>query len=237
MDALDGFEFISTTRSTLKGSRNLSVHDQVKALVGRIKKDFDLGEHTYSRVKQVHGDFVVRADADSNAEDVRVLGEADAIYCTEPGHGLIVMTADCAAVSVYCTHSRVFGIAHSGWRSTALDVSARLVEAMCSEGARTQDMHVSLAPCISGDMYEVGREVADAICASCGTDEAVTEKAGGKYLLSLPEAIRIQLRRAGICESRIEMPRGCTFKDVSDFFSWRRDASRERMITVAARTE
>jgi YfiH family protein len=124
-------------------------------------------KHTGARavyaLDQVHGTRAVRIDS---ASDPFPFPQADALYSSESGVCLVVRTADCMPVYFVAAGERpVSGIIHAGWRGLAAGILSKTLRAVIAEmtaaGSPPQSVDLFLGPCISGDAYEVGRDVAD----------------------------------------------------------------------------
>jgi len=98
---------------------------------------------------QVHGATVVRATAPGD------LGDGDAAFTTEVMLPLVVGVADCFPVIVEGDGG--VGIAHAGWRGTAVGVVPTLLEAM--RGAGLTPRRAAIGPGIGPCCFEVGPEV------------------------------------------------------------------------------
>jgi YfiH family protein len=105
----------------------------------------------WATVRQVHGDRIVRA---TEAVD---LGEADAIFTSEPSLPVAVFTADCLGVVIVGAGG--VGVAHAGWRGMDAGIIARLRRAMDTAGLRPGRAY--LGPAIRACCFEVGPEVAE----------------------------------------------------------------------------
>lgn len=111
--------------------------------------------------------------------------EGDALYTDLSGIGLGVRVADCLPVFVFDRGRRCIGIAHCGWRGTALRLAEKLVRAMTGRfSLRPRELTFALGPCICSACYVVGREVQTCLgaafpdlshfCRPAGSDAAYT---------------------------------------------------------------
>ncbi|MGH3089597.1 MAG: polyphenol oxidase family protein [Rubrobacteraceae bacterium] len=153
--------------------------DAVEENLSRIREAMD--GRTSAWVKQVAGDTALRVSEGGFA------GEADALVTSERDLSLVVGVADCVPVALV-GKSRV-GMVHSGWRGTLSGISGKAVREIGEDGSAAY-----IGPCIRRCCYEVSDELAQEFVSEFG-DEVVS---GGH--LSLPDAIRIDLHRAGIEE-------------------------------------
>lgn len=170
-------------------------------------------------VRQVHSADVVEAT------DPGTCGPADALVSRRPGLGLTVVTADCVPVLLTGRGTAdgnghlvpQVAAVHAGWRGVASRIVNETVDRF-AEPPRA----AWVGPAISGEVYEVGPEVAekvadasDASVVSLGADGS-----GGREHVDLRSAVEIQLRRLGVEDVR-QVDR-CTYLDES-LWSYRRD--------------
>jgi copper oxidase (laccase) domain-containing protein len=81
-----------------------------------------------------------------------------------------------------------------------------------------------MGPCIGGEAFEVGEEVAAEFERSFGGGAApVTRPSGGKPHVDLREAVRRQLHAAGVAPGHVDVTDRCTVRDADEFYSHRRD--------------
>lgn len=174
-----------------------------------------LGFDGVVRVKQVHGDTVLRADRPFAAP----WPEADAVWTDRPEVLLGVVAADCVPVLVADARGRI-GAAHAGWEGTSKSVASRLVEAMREGGGDAGAMTAALGPSIGPCCYTVGSERVALVRERLGplADAAVVER-GGRSVFDLWTANAEQLRAAGVVA--IEVAGACTQCGDEDVFSRR----------------
>lgn len=170
-----------------------------------------------SLVAQVHGNSVFDADSITcvNAPyghdatgfiDQAYRVEADAQVSTMRSHALGMFAADCLPVLLADDEAGVIGAAHCGRRGLMQGVIDKTVEAMCAKGAQASRMTAILGPCICGDCYEVGEEIARDF--ERRYPQTLTRTRFGGVGIYLAEAARIDLALAGVgdivsAESRV----------------------------------
>lgn len=167
---------------------------------------------------QVHGNEVRRVVRPSGPE--RTIGEADAAFTTELDVVLAVRTADCVPVLV--AGPGVVGVAHAGWRGVASEVVPALLHAIQREaGVRPDELTAAIGPAISGEAYEVGDEVVQAL-EQAGLDPGrfLVSGAADRPHVDLRAAVGQQLEMAGV--GPIEVVQRCTATD-PELFSYRAD--------------
>lgn len=167
-------------------------------------------------LKQVHGDGVVVL---CRLEDLpKTPAEGDAILCGIPGVRIAVKTADCVPI-LWAHPGGVVAAVHAGWKGSLLRILQKSLRTLEQTwGLDSRQVRMAIGPAISGNVYEVGAEVAGPfrkIYPEC------IRPHGKKYLLDLKEFNRLEALASGIPESAIEMHEPCTFSD-ERFFSHRR---------------
>lgn len=180
-----------------------------RALAGR------LGFAAVVRVKQVHGDRVLRADRPFEAP----WPEADGLWTDRPELLLGVVAGDCVPVLVAGADGPI-GAAHAGWEGTSRRIAVRLVEALSASGGDPRSMTAALGPSIGPCCYSVGSERVATIRERLGpdADRAIVER-GGRSVFDLWEANAAQLRASGVGD--VEVAGACTQCSGEDLFSRR----------------
>ncbi|HEY3330266.1 MAG TPA: peptidoglycan editing factor PgeF [Capsulimonadaceae bacterium] len=181
----------------------------------------------YASAAQVHGNHV----AVVTEAATEPIADTDALITNVPDIMLLMVFADCVPIYFCDPVKRVVGLAHSGWRGTAVNVSGRTVAAIEREyGAEPGELYCSIGPSISAERYEVDVEVVDALKNAWpgGAVSPMTPKNEftSKFLCNLRLIVFDQLVSAGIRPERIAVSDECTFRNKKDFFSHRRDSAK-----------
>lgn len=176
-------------------------------------------------VWQVHSADTVIANGPVRGR--RWLALADSMVTDRRDTPLTMRFADCTPLLFYDPVRGVIGIAHAGWRGTALGVGANTVRTMVEAyGSRPADIQAGIGPSIGPSRYQVGEEVVEAIRAYFGTIDGLIRRdpADGSAYLDLWEANRRDLQRAGV--EQIEIAGLCTAERTDEFFSHRAEKGR-----------
>lgn len=176
-----------------------------------------LGFDRLVRLKQVHGDAVVRAD------DVGTpWPEADAMWTATPGLLLGIAAADCVPVLIADPRGPI-GAAHAGWQGTTKRIAVRLVEALVRNGADPGRLVAAIGPSIGPCCYAIDEPRAAIIRERLGSDSADVLFAGpdGRPVFDLWSANAQQLAQAGV--RTIERCDVCTQSGGADVWSYRGD--------------
>ena len=183
-------------------------------------------------LRQVHGATVRRVEnlRGGNA------GEGDVLVTMRPRLPLAVFTADCLAVLIFDPVGQRLALAHVGWRGTVKSASLTAARALVVEGSHPEELVAAISPSIGPCCYEVDRPVIEPLSAAFPERwEAWASPTGpGKWRLDLWAANQSQLEAAGLRPDRIVNPRLCTACRRDLFFSYRKEGSRGRLVTLAA---
>jgi YfiH family protein len=209
---------------------DLSEH--VRENFGRAARTLGLPPERLYVAAQVHGREVISLHGTEAASTVARTA-ADAIVSKAPGIGCGVRTADCVPILLADPETGLVAAVHAGWRGLVRHVIASATERMLELGSRKGALLAAFGPHIGPDAFEVGDDVAREIANASAARGVVERAASGKALVSLGRVVRAQLRAAGLEDAHIEQVPGCTYRDASQFFSYRRDGQRSgRMLAV-----
>jgi YfiH family protein len=195
-----------------------------------IAKNYDLlhaaigcSERPRAYVHQVHGDIVASA---LRGEDFDCSTKADAVVSNDPSRMATVRVADCVPVLLATVDGAVVAAVHAGWRGVVAGVVLRAAEQMQRLMQRDVPLLAVIGPGIGFDSFEVGPEVAAEFEHRFGGEAAQLIKPSrntGKAMIDLRSALVISLRGSGLPAASIDCSDRCTFRDVEEFFSHRRD--------------
>lgn len=179
-----------------------------------------LGFDRVVRLKQVHGDVVVHADAVGDPWP-----EADAMWTATPGLLLGVAAADCVPVLVADPNGPI-GAAHAGWQGTSKRIAVRLVETLVRNGADPERLVAAIGPSIGPCCYVIDEPRAVTIRERLGSDSGDVLFAGadGRPVFDLWSANVQQLEQAGVrIVDRCDV---CTQSGGADVWSYRGENGR-----------
>jgi YfiH family protein len=173
-----------------------------------------LGFDGVVRLKQVHGNTVVRMDAPRDPWPA-----ADAMWTDRPNVLLGIAAADCVPVLVADGRGRIGG-AHAGWQGTMRGVVGALLGALVGNGAHARTIAATLGPSIGPCCYVIDETRAELLRPRFAEHLRQT---GERIALDLWSANVAQLEAAGVRE--IEVAGICTLCGGADLWSYRgRDA-------------
>ena len=150
---------------------------------------------------------------------------ADAMVTDTPNLLLGILTADCAPVLFADHRAVVVGAAHAGWRGALAGVTDATIAAMERLGARRENIHAAVGPCIGQPSYEVD-EAFRARFLEHDPDNArfFVPGDGGKPHFDLEAYVVHRLLAVGIDE--VEALNLDTYSDADRFYSYRRSTHR-----------
>jgi len=152
--------------------------------------------------------------------------KADAVVTRTPGLVIGVLTADCAPVLFADPEAGVVAAAHAGWRGAVGGVLASTIAEMEKLGARRNRIIAAIGPAINHDSYEVGPDFEAELLKGCADNEKflVRENPEQRAHFDLPGFVAFQLEKCGLAEIETRSP--CTYRNESNFFSYRRSQHR-----------
>ncbi|WP_297205281.1 polyphenol oxidase family protein [uncultured Brachyspira sp.] len=154
----------------------------------------------------------------------KVVENTDALITNLKNVPLVVQTADCAPVIVYCDKTKSIGAIHSSWKGTRDKIVPKTIELMIKEyNADPSKMYVYIAPYIALKNYEVGEEVA----VHFNNKTMINDR----WHFDNGLEIRDQIINLGVLEDNIEISSLNTYD--KEFYSYRRDGVQiGRMLTL-----
>jgi YfiH family protein len=217
---------------------SLEVGDRTEAVrenLGRAAQVLGLPSERIYAPAQVHGRAVLVVNGQElTAEVARTPADALVSNPREPAarFGVAVRTADCVPILLADRESGRVAAVHAGWRGVVAEILLHAIEQMLALGSRPASLLAVLGPHIGPAAFEVGEEVAAELERAGGTG-CVLRRPGQKPHGDLAHILRAQLARAGLTEGQVEQLPGCTYRDASDFFSYRRAGKESgRMLSV-----
>ena len=189
----------------------------------RIARAFSIPVDQFLTLNQVHGDgiFVIKPYGDYLPADGPL--NFDAIVTNRQNLAICIKTADCVPVFIVDRVKRVIAAVHAGWKSSALEISAKAVRTLYERyNSSPENLLAAIGPSIGPCCFEVDEETADAFVTQKDhqTFLSAGEKAN-KWMVDLPEANRRQMMNCGIPEDNIDVSNLCTSCRQDLFFSHR----------------
>ena len=176
---------------------------------------------------QIHGKNVQYVKSPT----FKSLSKTDALITNIDNFALAAMTADCLPIALSLEDGSKFGIIHAGWKGLLSNLIETFIESIESDDSKIKAW---IGPSISAKNYEVGREVYELfIEKDTSSQSSFTQINKDKWLFDLQmEAIRIlDLRNISSENSDI-----CTY-DSENMYSYRKNRTNERLVTIIWRTQ
>ncbi len=203
------------------GSLNLSFsrgdrEEAVRENFRRTAEALDVAEDSFVFTDQTHTVNLLRVGAEDAGKGLikpRGWSDIDGFITDDPGLTLSAFFADCVPLYFLDPVRKAIGLSHSGWRGTANRMGKVTVEAMQKEfGSDPADLICGIGPCICGECYEIGPEVAEQFAEGFGErkEEILRDDHNGKFHLDLKKANRIILEEAGVRPEKISDSGICT---------------------------
>ena len=154
--------------------------------------------------------------------------DADASYTTQNKVVCSIRTADCMPLLITDEEGSFVAAIHAGWRGLASGIIENTLKKINAKGK----FIVWIGPHISQEFFEVGAEVRNIFLENDpASAEAFTNEANGKYFLSMLKVAKLKLLSLGV--EKIYITKNfCTYKNANNYYSYRRDASKERMTSL-----
>ncbi len=188
-----------------------------------LAENLNLEPDVFFYPNQCHTPNIKRIDADTFQTE---LVNTDALVTNIPGKVLCVTTADCIPLILLDASTNTIAVVHAGWRGLVAGIIPGMILRMKSEfGCEPENITACIGPSISAKHYEVGPEVWGKVKRITGEKRNIieTDTSERKALLNLWELARYQLVSEKITEENIEIPGICTFENVADFYSARKE--------------
>jgi len=180
-------------------------------------------------IAQVHGADVVDASLVRPGAPVQT---GDASVAADAGTVCVILTADCLPVLFADLDGKVVGAAHAGWRGLAGGVLGATIASMRAAGAG--EITAWLGPAIGPEAFEVGADVRAAFEAALPGEAGAAFRPypgrEGKYLADIYLLARRMLARDSV--TRVHGGDRCTFGEVGQFYSYRRDGVTGRQASL-----
>jgi hypothetical protein len=210
----------------------------VRGNLDRIRGAFAVAEGRLVLMGQVHGDMVAVLDGEGPLPEL--VPECDGLITARRGVALAIRTADCVPLLFVDPVRRVIGVAHAGWRGTALGLAARMLAHFRQRFAsRPEDLLIAVGPAIGPCCYEVDSPVHAALAARPGAEGFFEPCRGkGRWRLDLVMVNYLDLLEAGVPAAHIACARYCTSCRTDLFFSHRAEGVRTgRQISLLMLTD
>ena len=179
-------------------------------------------------LNQVHQATALNSSTQQiNLED-SITPSADASFSLQANHVCAVMTADCLPVLICNSQGDKVSAIHAGWRGLAEGVIENSVAGLNERPGR---LMAWLGPAIGPQAFEVGEDVRHVFVEKFAqADTAFMQNRPGHYLADIYQLARLVLSSVGV--KAIYGGEYCTFTDANHFYSYRRDGTTGRQVSL-----
>ena len=177
--------------------------------------------------RQTHEDTIYEVASLESIKDK----SCDGLFTSVKQMALGVMHADCQAVILFDPVTQVIANIHCGWRGNHHNILGKAVETLQAvKQCQPQDLLVCISP-------SLGPNHAQFLDYEEKWPVTLHQYQFKPYHFNLWKLSEDQLKKAGVKQSNIEIAQLCTFAQEQHFFSYRRDRTIQRNITVVALQE
>jgi YfiH family protein len=184
---------------------------------------FNLEVEQFFVVNQVHGDRILIIDHTVRDFISHQTLHYDAIITDLPGVAIGIKTADCVPIFFVDKVKQIVGVAHAGWKGTALNISAKVVDTFVENfSCNVDDIIAAIGPAIGPCCYQVDELVYDTMEPHDNREHLFFPCCQeGHWLLDLPLANKRQIAGRGIPQTNIYTTDYCTSCNTDIFYSHR----------------
>jgi YfiH family protein len=196
-------------------------HEAVTENLRRVQKE--IREEVLYWAKQVHGITLKEINSKSDTE----AAECDGLHTDQAKVALLIKHADCQAAILYDPIRHALCVVHSGWRGTVQNIYAKAVKTMQQRyGSSPSNLLVGISPSLGPNASEFRNYEAEM------PGEFWEYQIKPTYF-DFWAIAKQQLLNQGILTHHIEIANICTYKNPSEYFSYRREKTTGRHATVA----
>ena len=171
--------------------------------------------------RQVHGVNI------ESIKDNRLDEPCDGLFVQEKEKALTILHADCQAAIFYDPICHQVANIHCGWRGNVQNIYQKAVEFMRKMGSFPQNLLVCISP-------SLGPAWAQFVHYREEFPEHFHDFRGAEDKFDLWKISQMQLEQAGVLSHHIEVANMCTYENVDDFFSYRRENKTGRHATIVS---
>ncbi|MCX5843196.1 MAG: peptidoglycan editing factor PgeF [Deltaproteobacteria bacterium] len=188
-----------------------------------LAKAFNIEVEQFFVVNQVHGNSILIIDHTVRDFISHQSLQYDAIITDLPGVAIGIKTADCVPIFFVDKVKHIVGVAHAGWKGTALNIGAKVVDTFLEKfSSHVDDIIAAIGPAIGPCCYQVGELVYHAMEPHNNREHFFCPcSQEGRWFLDLPLANELQIASKGIKRTHIYSAHYCTSCNTGIFYSHR----------------
>jgi YfiH family protein len=174
---------------------------------------------------QVHGPYVHTLNTKPNG--ACTILSSDGLATNHTDTALVIKHADCQAAIFYDPVKESIAMVHSGWRGSCQNIYKNCIETLVNNyGSTAKDIIACISPSLGPNASEFTNYKREL------PEEFYTFQIKPTYF-DFWKISRWQLESLGIAPEHVEIAELCTYSDETTFFSYRRNRTAERHISVA----
>ncbi len=189
-------------------------------------------------LKQQHTTHFLEVSLKDGGKGIYTANDAfigyDAMYTRDSHLWLWSFHADCCPVLLYCRDQKIVAAIHSGWKGTVHEIVGKVTKHLIhKEHCQPQHIYAYIGPSLSQKNFEAKDDIISLVKQmSFDTSSFYIQKKDGAYLLDSKGLIQQQLLCLGVLQEHITISPYCTFENENLFFSYRRNKTPHRNITL-----
>lgn len=180
-------------------------------------KEYSVNHNKIVFANQVHGTMVKKV---SSSDCGTFIKDCDGLITKEKNIYLCIFTADCMPVFLASRDYSVVALVHAGWRGLAAKILENTIISFKNDfGISPQDIFAYIGPHINKCCYQISNDL-----------KKVFNLSEEENYLSLSDEALKQLKKLGL--KRIYVNSYCTCHQTDTFFSYRRQPTQDRMMSI-----
>ncbi|AGH94345.1 polyphenol oxidase family protein [Pseudobdellovibrio exovorus] len=179
---------------------------------------------SFRRIRQTHSDIVIDSVPDSLTLAFENLPEADAHFTAQKNQSLLILTADCLPIMIYCRQTHRVAAVHAGWRGVENRIAEKTLAQLIRTGSDQKDFLIWVGPHIQQDSFEAGTDAFNLLSqAHRGLEpNSYFYQKSDKYFIDLNLIVKSQIDHVVGKSSDVWFSDDDT-KANPNYFSYRRD--------------
>lgn len=209
--------------------KNELKNESAKVISAEFFEEIEIDINSSVFMEQSHSVNIFKIDEKSyreyNYKNSNFPKDTDALITNMKSIPIVVKTADCLPVVIFCKKSKSAAVVHAGWKGIVQEIIPKTIKEMQKEyKAEIKSMYVYLGVRIAKENYEVKDEFSKMFISR--------ECINAKWYVDIGKEAKLQVLKLGIEESNIEDSLLNSYSN--KFYSYRRDGNKKgRILTVA----
>ncbi len=241
----DEIEAFTTCSYDQGRNMNMSFYAQDSETVLEVRKDLvNSLNTTFDKMVATHQQHTTRfievshLDGGKGITNKETAIEAyDAMYTKDSDLWLLSFHADCTPVLLYAPDKKIVAEIHSGWVGTVKEiVNKTLHHLIQQELCDPSLMYAYIGPCLSQKNFQAQDDIINQVKEmSFDTSSFYQQNKDGSYQLDNKGLVLQQLLNNHLSRENITVSPYCTFDEEELFFSYRRNKTADRNVTLIRR--